>query len=248
VVLTPWCIRNKICFGEVFITQFTGRASWDGCCFDGKPSQLPMSLADGPSTRQLLRATDHCKTESLYTWTIYNNLRLAGYTEVESDRLMKQVAFGSIRANPIRFVAAAGLRYVWFWLNPKSYATQYPWGSHYAAGVGKPARVPGPNQRGWSVASLAAVNAAFLRVAWHPRWHLCAVAAIVAHAGCFLMIWNPKYRDTGLAILSLFVAIPMIVAVFGWPQQRYRMILDPAMIVAIAFLIVVCSRVRRPVS
>jgi hypothetical protein len=243
VILSPQYIRNRICYGEYFLVRLTGWSMFTAN-FSNDEKKLPLPFADGPKTRQFLSEIRPTGIDPLAVdgGAVRNALCRVGHSELESDKLMESVGWEAILNSPWRFAAGRVLRFTWFWITPKAFVTDTPWGKFYSNGVAQPEITPVPGQHGWTLPSLATANAAFLRAAWRPRWYLFALAALAAGVGCVLMISRRMDRDAGLAIGSLLIVMCVPVAVLGWPQYRFRMILEPAMIVAIAVLVVACGR------
>lgn len=241
-LLAPWYIRNKIVFGEYFFTRFTGRTLWVTC--HGRPEQMPVDASDGPRNRALAAQLEGTgATLQSSTWVVNAALLRRGYAENEVDKLMESAMLESILAHPGQYAAGRVLRFAWFWVIPKAWC-DVPWGWYYSyrgLPVGWPNVFPcspetfvPEGQVRLSMPFLAAVNTAFLRVVWHPNSYVNALAALAAAAGCLFMIRNPVYREAGLAVASVLLAISLTTACFTWPEYRFRLPLEPVMIVAVA--------------
>jgi hypothetical protein len=238
----PWVIRNKIVFGEYFLSRFTGRTLWITCRV-GRPEQMPVSFSDGPKTRALsaeLAGTGATIQSS--SWVVSRALASRGYRDNEVDKLMQGVMQETILAHPGQYLAGRPLRFLWFWVNPKAWCDNR-WGlfySHRGLPVGwgaseHPSAFYSPDgQVAWSVPCLAAVNTAFLKVVWHPNLIFNALVALAVALGCLFMLWKSEYRQAGLAVASVLLAISLATSCFSWPEYRFRMPLEPVMIVAVA--------------
>lgn len=231
-LLTPWYIRNKACFGEYFFVQFIGRALWDST-YQDPHNKLPLLPSNGPNTCRFLREVQPTGVDVTWTGSVFSTLRKLGYSEIDSDRIMQKVALESIKANLGKVALARLLRSGWFWLTPKAFTIKYPWGEFYSTGAAIPSEASVAGQKRWFSPLLLAANNAFLSTLWHPRWYFFALAALAAHIGCLLMILDPDCRDAGLAIASLLLLFSLTVVGVGCPEYQFRMILEPAMIVAV---------------
>ncbi len=241
VFVTPWCIRNQIIFGEFFYCRFTGRTLWITCHVE-RPGQVPVPFADGPKTRApsaVLEGTGI--TLQSATWEVHSALRGRCYPDNEVDKLMEGAIVEGILAHPWQYLAGRPVRFIWFWVTPKGWVGNMPWGGFYSnrdlpAGWSAPFEhrdLYPPGQVQWSVPFLEAANTAFLRAVWHPNSYLFALAALVAAASCLFMIWQPATREAGLAVASVLLIISIGTSCFTWPEYRFRMPLEPAMIVAV---------------
>jgi hypothetical protein len=240
-LLAPWVFRNKIVFGHYVLTQFTGRALWDTIRLN--PNQMPVDNSDGPHNRRLrslLEGTGVKMDSADTTWPITHALRDKGYSDYEADKLMQAAALESIADHPAQYLAGRPLRFAWFWATPKPFFV-LPWGSFYAAhelpaGRNTPvARAYLPDgQVTWTVPLWQSACEAFLKVVWHPNSFVFVLGALASAIGCVLMIWDPLSREAGLAAASVLLVISLVTTFFGWPQYRFRVPLEPIMIVTVA--------------
>jgi hypothetical protein len=240
--LAPWFVRNKILFDHYCLVKFTGRGLWDTCHVS--PSQIPVDNSDGPCNRHLrslLQGTgvDMDKPDS--TWPITFALRNKGYSDYEADEIMQAAALESILDHPGQYLAGRPLRFAWFWATPKPFFV-VPWGVFYAArdlplgyhvAIYKSASYVPPGEVTWAAPIWKSASDAFLRVAWHPNSFVFALAALASAAGCVLMARDPFYREAGLAVGSVLLVVSLGTTFFGWPQYRFRMPLEPIMIVTV---------------
>jgi hypothetical protein len=250
-LLAPWCVRNKIVFGKYFLTQFTGRALWGGC--HGRPEQMPVDDSKGPKNQALLAALAGTSVNTQSEWAICHVLEARGYSDYDADVLMANAMFESIAEHPFQYLAGRPLRFAWFWMSPKPWL-QVPWGWFYhdrelPAGwptqidIEPPSNVPAGQVR-WSVPLLETVHRTILRIVWHPNSVLFGLGALAAAIGCLLMIRDPAYREVGLIIASVLLVVSLGTACFVWPQYRYRLPLEPFMIVAVTpSVISICRRI-----
>ena len=240
-LLAPWYVRNKIIFGHYFLTQFTGRSLWYGC--HGRPAQMPVTNSTGPKNRALaeqLQGTN-VDLQMASVWDIYRPLRKRGFSDYEADKMMEAAMWESIFDHPFQYLAGRPLRFVWFWVCPKAW-NGVPWGWFYYfrdlprgwtyTFTNQPETDIPLDQVRWSVPFLRAANTAVLRLVWHPNSFVFGLGALAAAAGCVFMFVRPEYRESGWAVASVLLVISLSTTFFGWPECRYRMPLEPVMIVA----------------
>jgi hypothetical protein len=250
-LLAPWYVRNKIVFGRYFFTQFTGRALWSGC--HGRPEQWPVDDSKGPKNQALLAALEGLKIDMGSEWDISHALVSRGYSDADADVIMAGAEMESIREHPGQYLKGRVMRFAWFWLSPKPWL-DVPWGWFYSdreLPAGWPTKfkdqhedyVP-PGQVRWSVPLLERVHTSVLRLVWHPNSFFFGLGALAAAIGCLLMIRDPAYREVGLVIASVLLAVSLGTICFVWPQYRYRLPLEPFMIVAVTpGVLSICRRI-----
>jgi hypothetical protein len=242
-LLAPWFIRNKLVFGHFCLAQFTGRALWDTCRVS--PRQLPVENADGPNNRRLrslLEDSGINMDSADTTWPITYALREKGYSDYDADKIIQAAAVESIIDHPAQYLAGRPIRFAWFWVTPKPFFV-VPWGSFYAARelplgsvatAGKNAAINPPGQTTWTVPFWRAASNAYLRVVWHPNSIVFGLAALASAIGCVVMIRDITMREVGLAAASILLVVSLSTTFFGWPQYRFRLPLEPIMIVAVS--------------
>jgi hypothetical protein len=251
VLLAPWYIRNKKVFGHYFLTQFTGRALWSGC--HGRPSQMPVEDSNGPKNQELRAAIKGLSVNMESEWDVCRALQSRGYSDYDADIVMQNAMFESIREHPFQYLGGRPIRFAWFWLSPKPWL-DVPWGWFYSdreLPAGWPTKfkdkhedyVP-PGQVTWSVPILESVHQSVLRLVWHPNSVFFGIGAMAAAIGCVLMLRDPAYREAGLVIASVILLISVGTACTVWPQFRYRLPLEPFMIVAVTpWFLSICRRI-----
>lgn len=240
-LLAPWYVRNKIVFGEYFLVQFTGRSLWYGC--HGRPTQMPVTNSTGPKNRALVKLLEGTNVDMQMAsmWDIYRPLRQRGFSDCEADKMMEAAMVESILDHPFQYLAGRPLRFVWFWVCPKAW-NEVPWGWFYYfrdlprgwtyTFRNQPETYFPPGQVKCEVPFLRAANTAILGLVWHPNSVVFGLAALATAAGCVFAIRRPEYREPALAVASVLLVISLSTTFFGWPECRYRLPLEPAMIVA----------------
>jgi hypothetical protein len=257
ILLAPWYYRNKVLFDHWFFTQFTGRAVWSGC--HGRPEQMPVEDSKGPKNQVILAELKGMNVNMSAEWDVYRGLmKKPGRSDYEADKLMEAAQLEAILEHPGQYLAGRPLRFAWFWLSPKPWL-DVPWGWFYRdreLPTGWPTKfkdppesyVP-PGQVRWSEPFLLSANTAYLRVVWHPNSAVFGLFALAASIGCVLMVRDPAYRDVGLVIASVLLGISLGTSLTVWPQYRYRLPLEPFMIVAITPAVLsICRRIQARIA
>ena len=225
VVVMPWFVRNQIVFGEPFLTEFLGRNLWIVTFQDGSGAGLSYPNTD--AGRKLLQNTaiHQFDPELQHTWTVSDQLTSSGMADDDVDRMMKRVCMDAIRADAGRFTLSAARRLINFW---RCVPDPYPYLN--AADTGPPA-----GQIAWGSHTLTK---------WETQWHQHVlqqylywnefVAACVI-AATLLMIADRQVRWFGVALLIFFAMISGLTALVEIPNIRYRIVLEPLMIVTVCW-------------
>ncbi len=238
-LVAPWLVRNQARFGEPFLTRLAGRALW-WSCFKGNPADKfdpPIPFADGPATRTVRQAVKTVNPHD--TWGTFKELVRLGCSESAADELMLRAAKEAIRENPWKYFVSRCRRYVWFWLTPNE--TYRPNTGDFSFGVDRPKLEFGTD------VSKGAENGGVegqvtwrgnwyfqqgrLNILWHPHPAIYAVAVLACAASIIVLVRTPQTRGLALFFglwLGYFSAVTVL---FGCPSYRYRMLLEPAMIV-----------------
>lgn len=242
VLVAPWLVRNEVHFGQPFLARVAGRSLW-WSCFKGNPDDRvdpPIPFADGPATRTVFHTVTTVSPHD--TWRTSKELVRQGYSEIAADELMLQVAKEAISANPGRFVVSRCRRYVWFWVTPNGCSR--PNTGAYVFGIQRArwtydSLVPTgqtdnavPGQATWSADWY--FKRGRLNLFWHPSLLLNALAVMASAASIVVLFAAPRTR--GLAVfLALWLGyFSAVTALTACPEYRYRMVLEPAMIVLAA--------------
>jgi 4-amino-4-deoxy-L-arabinose transferase-like glycosyltransferase len=242
VVVGPWVVRNRVCCGRFFLTRAMGRTLW-WSCLQSRPDNVLVPLlpfGDGPATR---RACELLHVEQLsHGKNLALELTHHGYSESQAEEITCSVCSEAIRAHPGRYLWGRFLRFGWFWVTPNG--TWRP-GTGTLRGLGQ---LP-PNEDGPEVMAAATY---FDQHAWQARWYaergpliflwyphplLYAIAALVAAAGIVMLLRRPPYRAIGVAIGLLLLYFSAVTVIGAAPEYRYRMILEPLMIIAVTPLL-----------
>jgi 4-amino-4-deoxy-L-arabinose transferase-like glycosyltransferase len=241
-IVAPWLVRNKVNFGQPFLTRVAGRSLW-WSCFKGNPADRldpPIPFADGPATRKVCQAV---KTVSPHdTWGTFKELVKLGCSESAADELMLRGAKEAIRANPWKYFLSRCRRYIWFWLTPNE--TYRPNTGDFRFGVDRPKW-----DYGASIVPQGADSGAVKEQStWHGQWYfqqgrlnllwqphpvIYAIAILACAASICILALTPPSRGVALFFALWLGYFSAVTTIFGCPAYRYRMILEPAMIVLV---------------
>lgn len=241
VLLSPWVLRNKYCFGEFFVTKFAGRQLW-AACLCRKPSESPLlaglDFADGPHTRSLCSKLGVDKVPSRGHWTIYYKLRAAGCGEIEAENLMFAATLEAIRGEPWKYLrtrmAYFGYNYV-----AAHFVMVWPYGVPNPARPDqtywiKPEDATIKGQVSWSSPSLAKLHAFIVRYLWHPSRFLYFGTTLAVLAACIWMVRRMPWRPLAWTFVLLLLYFPACNAFMAEIDYRYRIMLEPLMIVVVS--------------
>ncbi|MCA9137303.1 MAG: glycosyltransferase family 39 protein [Planctomycetales bacterium] len=235
--ISPWLARNHALFGKVMMTEFVGRNVWIVTFQDGSGAGL--NLPDSESTEGLRRqigdvAWDVLRADDSWrdTWTVSRALTGSGMDDASADRLMKQIAADAIKGAPITFGKKTLRRCVNFWRTP---ATELP---SQVADLDPVTLESGDlfaGQPTWGV-KVAPVDT-FLRYRCSNWLAGNTLLMMLAAASTMLMLWRRRTRAVGLLLAAILVYFSTVTAVLEIPAYRYRMIVEPIVLLVIALAI-----------
>jgi 4-amino-4-deoxy-L-arabinose transferase-like glycosyltransferase len=240
-LVAPWLVRNKVNFGQPFLARVAGRSLW-WSCFKGNPADKvdpPIPFADGPATRAILQAV---KTVSPHdTWRLSKELIRLGCSESTADDLMFRAAREAIRQNPWKYIVSRCRRYVWFWLTPNG--TFRPNTGDYSFKVERADLTYGTaapkGDEGIEVGGQSTWHAAWyfkqgrLNFLWRPNLLIYAVAVLACVLSIGILALTAKTRGLALFFVCWLGYFSAVTVLMACPEYRYRMILEPAMIILV---------------
>lgn len=220
VLLAPWCGRNRTLCGRWSLTVFTGRELWK-TAFDPWPgATLPIPM-DGAAVlvHQRLEGTP---CDLRHNWSVSGALSRSGLPEHEVDELMETVARQAIRRDPARFIGCTLARMLTFW-----YVWEWPTELTDSASPEAFADQRWPRWRGWP-------ETLSRWLTWTPERRRPVMVAwtVLTWIGVVGLCWWPATRRTGLIMGGVLLSTTMLTAALEVPLYRYRLILEPLMIVA----------------
>ena len=173
------------------------------------------------------------------SWTTYKELVLHGYSQIDADDLMFRAAKEGIAAHPREYALSRCVRAVWFWITPNGtyrpntgdFEVGGP-GTMYPSDPRSPTSDEYAGQAAWK--SNWYFTQGRLNFLWHPHPLLYGAAAAVTLAALVFLLRAPASRGPAI-FLTLWLGYFFAVTVFaGSPEYRYRMVLEPVMIVIVA--------------
>lgn len=237
--LTPWLVRNERLFGRVMLTEFVGRNVWIVTFQDGSGAGLnwPRSSSSEQLENQLTESVwnDMVSDGSWrHTWTVSRALTASGLDDASADRLMKRVAKDAISDAPVTFVKKSLRRWINFW---RTRATDLPpqfaelSQQDIAAIAVTRGKEPFAGQDVWGI-KVAPIDTA-LRFRWSNWLSGNTLLVFVMVAAVMLLLWHRDTRSAGLWLAALLGYVSGITAALEIPDYRYRMIVEPVVVVAV---------------
>ena len=237
--VSPWLARNRALFGRAMLTEFVGRNVWIVTFQDGSGAGLGWPQSDAGD--RLARQLDGPVWDGMiadgswrHTWTVSRALTAAGLDDPTADRLMKQVAVDAIAEAPVVFARKAGRRWVNFW---RTRATDLPPQAadlsprQRAAMAAKWGEDPFAGREVWGV-KVAPIDTA-LRVRWSNWLTGNTLLMFVTVAAVMLLLGYRDSRAAGLWLAAILGYFSGITAALEIPDYRYRLIVEPIVLVAI---------------
>lgn len=220
VVLSPWLMRNWLVFGEPFLARLPTVNKWEVCFQGGSAARLP--IPNTPAGRQLLAliGTPEGDVPDRYCYGAVGALKAKGLGTEEIDQLVTAVCADAIREHPVEFAWPAFKRFVNFW---RAEADDIPF-------YGSPGKFD--NQRDWRLEPIASVYDDLLMITPSHWWRWNETLALVVGCGCFLMVLVPRTRAMGLSLGAIFLYFAAVTAAVEVENYRYRMVLEPCLIMA----------------
>jgi hypothetical protein len=235
--VSPWLARNHAMFGKAMLTEFVGRNLWIVTFQDGSGAGLPMpdSESAGKIKTQLGDSVwPSMESDQSWrdTWTMSKALNASGMDDPAGDRLMKTVAKDAIFDSPTTFGKKTARRLVNFW---RTRATELPIQVADLVPDAELSKKLFAGQPVWGV-KVAPVDTA-IRHRWSNWLPGNTFLMFATAAATMLMIWRRPTRAAGLWIAAMLVYFSTVTAVLEIPAYRYRMIIEPLVLLAVAVAI-----------
>jgi hypothetical protein len=248
-VLAPWYARNYCHAGQCFLSKTAGVTMWRSLFKQSNGSRLDpaMPFANAPRTQALLAQLDGVELEN--HWEVLRALQSQKLTSGEANDRMQEVCMEAIKAHPWKFVDSRLRRFAWFWITPNG--TRRPQTQSFHMNEVRPEEgLISEN----ALSTYDYCDQAYwrwdgyfrdgkLNLLWYPNPWLYLSAGIVAACGAIGMLRNRRQRPSALAFILLLAYFGVMTAIGAPPEYRYRMPLEPILIVCAASLVV--SQVER---
>jgi hypothetical protein len=154
---------------------------------------------------------------------------------------MGRAAKEAIRENPWKYFVSRCRRYIWFWLTPNE--TYRPNTGDFKFGIDRAKweySTPSPNgadeldvegQSTWHAGWY--FQQGRLNFLWHPHPLVYLLAVLACVASICILLLAPTTRGVAIFFALWLGYFSAATTLFGCPSYRYRMILEPAMIVLV---------------
>ena len=221
VVLSPWLMRNWFLFGEPFLARLPALNKWEVCFQGGSAARLPIPAT--PPGRRLLAliGTPDGDVPDRHCYGAIGALKAKGLDPEEIDQLVTAVCADAIHEHPFEFAWPAFKRFVNFW---RAEADDIPF-------YGSSRKFD--DQRDWRLEPIASLYDDVLMMTPSHWWRWNETFAMVVGFGCFLMVLAPRTRAMGLSLGAIFLYFAAVTAAVEVENYRYRMILEPCLIMAV---------------
>ena len=217
VVVAPWCARNKTLFGRWTLVTFTGRELWTAT-FSPWPGAGLAIPEDGRGRELRDRIAPAPTIDLRHNWSVAAALAASGLNDAELDALMERTARQAILRQPGRAAFYAAARCLTFW-----YCREFAPPADAQAGFPPTPTLISPRERE-------------VLLAWTPerqQWFVVAAGAISGLC-VLLIIRDPATRWSGLLLAGICGGMTLLTACLEIPTYRYRLPLEPLLIVAVA--------------
>jgi hypothetical protein len=228
VVLSPAMVRNFVNHDAPYVAKVPPINKWVVCFHDQSAANLPIpQSAAGQKLLSLLPDLNTFDPEVRNGYRVLERLEAAGLTDEEIDKLITSTCFDAVRENPGVFAWKAFKRLGNFW---RTTVREYPYYSSYD--LDDPAKYEG--QVTWRFEPIASWWELVLSntLSTSVRW--LEIDFLACMLGTFLLIRRPETRFFGLSLAIMFVYFPTITALLEVESYRYRRVLEPTIVVAIA--------------
>lgn len=225
LVLGPWMIRNQQLFQRMSLTVFLGRELWVSTFGPGQPAGAAL-----PDTAQSQRLQELVLKSGEFdqwngNWRVSYRLTDAGLNDAEADELMRQVAVQAIVRDPLRAIARAVWRAIDFWRSV--YSRSLAFFDH------DPEQTQtGEQQSMWSIPACQKLRDAWLNSALESRLLVVELTSLLALVALAAMFLSPDKWRVGAVMSAAILGVGLLTAAIEYPSYRYRMVLEPALIVA----------------
>ena len=227
-VTAPWSIRNWLYFENSSVAKVPPINKWVVCFHPGSAGDLPIpQSAAGDELRRLLPDIDSNDELRRDGYEVLRRLEKLKLTAAQIDELTTQVCLDSIIANWPKFFWQTFKRFGNFW---RCTVKEYPFYSTYSVSA-QPA-IEG--QISWRWEPVASWYENLLRRSPSTRLRWMELDSLACWLGILFMLVRPGMRPIGLTLATMFLYFAAITAALEVENYRYRMVLDPCIVVAIA--------------
>jgi hypothetical protein len=222
IMLAPCYARNYYLFGRLQLVTFQGRELWTATFspWPGAGLDIP---EDGAGAELLSKLKDDRTLEIRRNWSVSSSLAKRGMRDADIDHLMATVAWQAIRREPVRVTVRFLARTMTFW-----YCWNWP-----------PDEAPTTHQtimrQQTGIPGLAWSQAIVSRLRWTPEWipWMTWGLSITTWVCVIWLVLKKSTRGLGLILWYMLSVSTGLTASLEIPNYRYRMPLEPFVIVAL---------------
>lgn len=225
VIIGPWCVRNYRVFGQPKPMIFFGRELWMSVY--GPASPAGPSLPDTPEAERIRQLSEKFSSpeEWRVNWTVSGALTQTGLNDAQVDAAMETVAWQGLRHTPARWLARCVWRSVDFWRTVFSREL-------YLYGDTDRRTEIGANQQTWGDATRRSQRARVLDAAPETRLLIIELGSLLGLIGAVGLAFHPHHSRSGIFFAAVFLGFGLVTGLLELPNYRFRMVLEPALIVA----------------
>ncbi len=222
LLLVPWYLRNQELFGKWTLTQLPAVNVWEVCFQDGAGANLPLPRTSTAALLQTQLEKVHHPPEDRYCYAIESSLKRSGMESREIDALIAKLGWEAIQEHPIRFAWSGFRRFVNFW---RCVTNAFPPFGSDASTMDGQTYWRSPLAVAWMEPLLANT---FSR---HLRWNEWISG--LSWLGFVWMVLKSQDRLFSLCLVLMCLYFALITAAAEIENYRYRMILEPFLILSI---------------
>jgi hypothetical protein len=222
VMVAPCYVRNYHLFGRLQLVTFQGRELWTATFspWPGAGLDIPN---DGFGAQLQARLKDEKDLEIRRNWSVSSSLAKRRMRDADIDQLMASVAWQAIQRDPFRVVVRFAARTLTFW-----YCWNWP-----------PEETPDSHRavmrQQIGVQGSPWCRDILSRLRWTPEWipWVTWLFSLATWVGVMCLVASKSTRVTGLILFYILAVSTGLTAFLEIPNYRYRMPIEPLMIVAI---------------
>lgn len=224
-IVGPWIYRNNVLFHRSSLTVFLGRELWISTFGPGSPG--PPSIPETPESQRLreivLRDGEFDDWDG--NWLVSSRLTSAGLNDAEADEVMRVVATQAIAREPLRATVRGVWRFFDFWRSVYSPRMAFVQGDDQTD-----VTTAGPPP--WSHPTCQRLRDAWLNSAPERRLLIIEMTSLISVLGLFGMCCDPRTWRIGVILTTTVALIAISTSALELPTYRYRMVIEPLLIVA----------------
>lgn len=226
-MLVPWSVRNWLLFDEYFLTRLPAVNKWQVCFQGGAAPKLPLPM--NPAGLRIANVIPIVVEDSevgRYSYAVVAALADSGLSQREIDKVVTEACVAAITEHPQRFLWFTLKRFVNFW---RCCVQDYPFYSRFTNTETR-ADISAMSWRNDRVADR--VESVLRKpLSRHLRWN--ELITVLTIFGVLLLSSSSRTRWFGISLGLLFLYFAAVTAVVEIENYRYRMVLEPCMILAI---------------